>query len=114
MKRKVITLALIAIIPLTVFAFPGEGRFQQNHEKRIEKLATKLNLSDSQKTQVKEIFQTQHEKIKAIREETRSRLQVILTPEQMEEMDKMKERRHEKWQQKRQEWRTKRKGNDDN
>ena len=46
------------------------------------------------------IFKEQHEKFKAIHEETQKRLQEVLTKEQMTKMDEMKKQRREKWKNK--------------
>jgi protein CpxP len=104
MNKKIITIALALALPLTVAAYPGDkGDFEGHHGNRVERLAKKLDLNAEQKSKVEVIFKEQHEKLKAIHEETRARLQEVLTKEQMAKMDEMKKQRHEQWQKKHQE-----------
>ncbi|MGZ5012747.1 MAG: Spy/CpxP family protein refolding chaperone [Methylobacter sp.] len=101
MNKKIITIALALALPLTVAAAPGDkGDFEGDHANRVERLAKNLDLNAEQKSKVEVIFKEQHEKLKAIHEETRARLQAVLTKEQMTKMDEMKKQRHEKWQKK--------------
>jgi periplasmic protein CpxP/Spy len=101
MNKKIITLALALSLPLTAAAFPGDqGDFEGHHANRVEHLTKELNLTPEQKTKVETIFKEQHEKIKIIHEETRRRLEEVLTKEQMTKMDDMKRQRREKWKNK--------------
>jgi periplasmic protein CpxP/Spy len=101
MNKKIITLALALALPLTAAAFPGEnGDFEGQHANKVERLSTELNLTPEQKTKVDAIFRDQREKFKIIHEETRKRLQEVLSQEQMTKMDEMKKQRQEKWKQK--------------
>ncbi|HEY8157751.1 MAG TPA: hypothetical protein VIF10_03510 [Methylobacter sp.] len=101
MNKKIITIALALALPLIVAAAPGDkGDFEGDHANRVERLAKNLDLNAEQKSKVEVIFKEQHEKLKAIHEETRARLQAVLTKEQMTKMDEMKTQRHEKWQKK--------------
>lgn len=98
MNKTILTLALILTLPLTAMAFPGgdqgpEGR----HGKRIERLTKELNLTGEQKTKVEAIFQEQHEKFKAIHEETQTKLSTVLSPEQITKMEELKKQHKEKW-----------------
>jgi len=91
-------------LPLTVAAASGDkGDFEGHHGHRVERMAKTLDLNAEQKSKVEVIFKEQHEKLKAIHEETRTRLQEVLTKEQITKMDEMKKQRHEKWQKKHQE-----------
>jgi protein CpxP len=104
MNKKIITIALALALPLTVAAAPEDkGGFEGHHGNRVEHMAKKLDLNAEQKSKVEAIFKEQHEKFKTIHEETRARLQGVLTEEQMTKMDEMKKQRHEKWQKKHQE-----------
>lgn len=98
MNKSILTLALVLTLPLTAMAFPGgdqgpEGR----HGQRIERLTKELNLTDEQKTKVEAVFKEQHEKFKAVHEETKSKLSTVLSPEQMTKMDELKKQHKEKW-----------------
>lgn len=60
MKKSIAAAALI--LSTAAFAFaghgaPGMGEHQGRHHERMEKLASKLNLSDAQKAQMKDIRQ---------------------------------------------------------
>jgi len=100
MNTKLIPIALFLIVPLTVSAFSGgEGKGSQGKQaNKIERLAQKLDLSSEQKTKIEAIFKLQREKIDAIKEDSRTRMQAILTPTQMNEFNALKARRQEKKQ----------------
>ena len=101
MNKKIITLALALALPLTAAAFSGDrGDFEGHHANRVERLTKNLDLTAEQKTKVEAIFKEQEGKFEIIHEETRTRLQEVLTKEQMTKMDDMKKQRHEKWQKK--------------
>ncbi|MDD5275337.1 MAG: hypothetical protein PHR16_04565 [Methylovulum sp.] len=99
MNKKTIAILLALTIPLTVAAFPGDnGGFKGHRANKIERLTQKLDLTAEQKPKVEALFKEQEDKFKAIFEETHSRLQEILTKEQMAKMDEMKKQHDEKWQ----------------
>jgi len=101
MNKKIIILALALALPLTATAFSGDkGDFEGHHANRVERLTKNLDLTAEQKTKVEALFKEQEGKFKTIHEETRTRLQEVLTKEQMTKMDDMKKQRHEKWQKK--------------
>jgi protein CpxP len=101
MNKKIITLALALALPLTVAAFPGDqADFEGRHANRVERLTKELNLTPEQKTKVEAIFKEQHEKFKTIHEETRKRLEEVLSKEQMAKMDDMKKQRRQEWKNK--------------
>jgi Spy/CpxP family protein refolding chaperone len=84
--------------------------------KRLDKMKTKLNLSDDQVAKIKSGSEAIHAKAKAIREddklsrtekkeklmalkaETQTNLKSILTPEQISKIEELKKNRMEKWQ----------------
>lgn len=106
MNTKLITLAIALTLPLTVAAFPGgaggnnsgNGNFQGQGGNKMERISQKLDLSAEQKPKVQAIFMQQREKFNAIKKETRSRLQEVLSAEQMQTFDAMKAKRKEKRQ----------------
>ncbi|SDY04668.1 hypothetical protein [Nitrosomonas sp. Nm58] len=104
MNAKLIGMVVALAFPLTVAAYSGEkGDHEQYRAKKIERLDKELKLSEDQKVKIEALFKEQGEKYKAIHEETESRLQKILTPEQNTQFKEMKQRRHEKWCEKNQE-----------
>jgi len=117
MNKKIATLAMALAIPLTVAAFPGGGdggRFEGHRGDKVERLAKKLDLNDEQKSKLEIIFKEQREKFKAIHQETRARMQEVLTPEQITKLDELRKRRHEKWQKRHEEWKTKEQSEENN
>lgn len=104
------------------------GAFAMHHEdgerglgdgKRLEKMAQQLDLNDEQKSQVAQIMKAQGEKRKAMMEahkaqrdamqaDMRSQLSGVLTPEQMQKLDNMREERNERREEKMEKWKEKR------
>ena len=71
---------------------------------RIDELANRLNLTADQKTKVQEIFSDTREQLRAVRQETEpkmadirrqadGRLQTVLTPEQWQQFQKLRDER---------------------
>jgi len=71
---------------------------------RIDELSQRLNLSADQKTKVQEIFSDTREQLRAVRQETEprmaeirrqadGRLQTVLTPEQWQQFQKIRDER---------------------
>jgi Spy/CpxP family protein refolding chaperone len=101
MNKKIIAISLTLALPLTVAAFPGDKcAFEGWHANRIERLTKSLDLNAEQKTKLEAIFKEREAKFKAAHDETHTRLQAVLTKEQMAKMDDMKKQRLEKWQKK--------------
>lgn len=94
----------------------NEGR-HHHHRNRLAYMSKKLNLTQDQQNQLKPIFQKQHqaakaiwqdtsltkdqkkEKMKALRQETMAQVSPILTPEQQQQWQQMREQakaRHQK------------------
>lgn len=109
MNKKIVTLVLALALPLTVAAFPGGsgGHFDGRRGDRLERMATELNLSAEQKSQMDVIFKEQREKFDAIHQETRARMQQTLSAEQMAKWDDLKKHRQEKWQKRHGDWKGK-------
>ncbi|MBL1264268.1 hypothetical protein [Candidatus Methylomicrobium oryzae] len=99
MNKTLLTLAFVTIFPLTAAAFPGDqASGSEEHQKhRIERLTQELQLTDQQKNEVEAIFKEQHDKFKALHDETHSKLGTVLTPEQMTKLDELKKQRREHW-----------------
>ena len=101
MNKTILTLAFALSLPLTAIAQPGgpsgDKPTEWRHGQRIERMTKELNLTPDQKTKVEALFKEQHEKFKAIHEETQTKLKTILTPDQMTKMEELKKQRREKW-----------------
>lgn len=78
MKTSLLAVALlwvgaaVAQAPDSSSAGPGPGMRHESPAQRMERLATLLDLTDAQKTQVETILNEQHEKMQAQREQARS------------------------------------------
>ncbi|WP_150046036.1 Spy/CpxP family protein refolding chaperone [Methylomonas rhizoryzae] len=99
MNKTIIAIALAVTVPFAVIAASQtEGEPNQYHRgDRIERMTKELNLSDQQKTQLKDIFQQHHQKHEALRQELRQQLQTVLSAEQLAKFDEKRKNRHEKW-----------------
>ena len=60
---------------------------------RFDNLAERLNLTADQKTKVQEIFSDTREQLRAVRQQTDNRLQTVLTPEQWQQFQKLRDER---------------------
>lgn len=101
MNKKAICIVLALGFPLAASAGAGpKGDFESRHGKKMERMYKELNLTEEQKPQVEAVYKEQHEKIRAIRNETRGKLEQILTPEQMAKFDEMKKKRKEQYKKK--------------
>ena len=85
MNKKLIGVLLVLSVPLTAIAVPSQQEDFGAH--RIERMTTELGLNPDQAAKVAAVFNDQQAKLKAVHEETRTRLQGILTPEQMTQLD---------------------------
>lgn len=109
MRKAILAIALSAAIPAAIAAggIASQGEVGPSYGPKVERLAQKLNLTDEQKTQLESIFAEQGEKRQALREETRARMQEVLTAEQLTQLDEMRQQRKgrhggkfcNKWQQ---------------
>ena len=96
-------LAIVALAIFTTSAF-AYGPGHKGGEHMVERLEKKLELSEAQSTQLKAIFQEQGEKMKALHEETQSKMNQVLTPAQQEKLAEMKEERKARWEERKENW----------
>lgn len=90
MNKKIIVLTINLALPLTAFAFtPGDKCLDADHGHRVERLAKDLNLDDAQKIKVDILHKELHEKFKTIINETHTKMQEILTPEQRTKLEEL-------------------------
>jgi protein CpxP len=99
MNKTLLTLVCAMTFPLAAAAFPGgSGPGPEDHQKhRLERLTQELKLTNEQKSKVEAIFKEEHEKFKALHEETHGKLGTVLTPEQMTKLEDLKKQRREHW-----------------
>lgn len=60
--------------------------------RHMDRMAEKLELTDTQRTQVAELMKAHHERMQAAREQLHEDLKKLLTPEQAAKLDAMHER----------------------
>ncbi len=92
MKKTILTLTGAALIAASTLTLAERG----NAERYVERMKEKLSLTDTQSEQVKTIMQEQHAKKQALRDETKSRVNAVLTEEQVAKLDAMRAK-HEGW-----------------
>lgn len=98
MKRML--LPLLLVMPLASFAGHGQDH-DAMHEppmgRHMHKVMKKLELTDKQQAEMKEIFEAHREQMRTLREQTEKKVDAILTPEQRTTMQEMRQKRAEKW-----------------
>jgi Spy/CpxP family protein refolding chaperone len=97
--RKLATSAVTAAFILSLgatAAFANMGMGGMDVDKHLAKMKTQLSLTDDQATQVKAVLEDVNNKMKALHEEKKSRIDAILTPDQRTKHDQMMKDRKEK------------------
>ncbi len=104
MKRLLISSVLAVGMVSVVLADPGmppsppdtqtEAGFRKHHEHKMAMMAKELGLTAEQQTKVDAIFEEQRNKFKVVHDETQTRLQAVLTPEQLKKLEAMHPPRH--------------------
>lgn len=92
MRKIIILLGSAALITATSLTYAQ--RDHVNH--MVDRMVEKLELNTTQTEQVKSIMAEQQAKRQALREETKTKLQAVLTEEQMARMEEM-HNRHKEW-----------------
>jgi Spy/CpxP family protein refolding chaperone len=101
---------LLTALLITLFSFSAlAGSHNDNHgDRRMEKMISKLDLTETQSEQVKSILESKkaereaiHEQMKALREKTNQELSQVLTGEQMDKLASFQEKRRDKKKDKR-------------
>jgi protein CpxP len=64
-------------------------------EKKMDKMAKDLSLTQDQKNQVRSIKEDKHRKMEDAEKESKDRIRAVLTPEQQAKFDKMMEEKHD-------------------
>ncbi|MGZ8191847.1 MAG: Spy/CpxP family protein refolding chaperone [Methylococcaceae bacterium] len=103
MKKQLTALLLALSFSLSAFALEEPKTtidVPHFYGARIERMGKELGLNEEQKAKLETIFNEEKKKmevVKKIREETRAKLEEVLTPEQITKMDEIKkQRRHKK------------------
>jgi len=113
MKSRVALIAVAMLASAVALAHPDHG----SHGPDMDRMATLLDLNDSQKAEVQKIFDEQHEKMKAqfdqaqssgtkptredraklheeMKQEMNTKLQAVLSPEQMKKFAALMDHEH--------------------
>ena len=101
MKYKKLVLIASLMLPLTVFAVPGDVGYNGPQGHNMEHLTKELSLTPDQKSKLEAIFKEQFEKFRAIHEETHSRIKEVLSADQVVKWEQIinqrKEKRHQRF-----------------
>lgn len=113
LTASALAFALVAVTT-TVPAADGSGgpRHEQRMGRHLDRLTEALDLSDTQRTQLETVMSEQAEKRRALREETRARVNGVLTADQQAQFKEMREKRREARRGRRHEHRHDRKSQD--
>ncbi len=99
MQRKLIPAALAFTLLCGMTATYAQKNQPADSREAVNRMAKELGLSEAQRSQVETIFNAERKKVEAvfneerqklqrIQEQTRISLQAVLTPEQMEKLEK--------------------------
>ncbi|MBU58672.1 MAG: hypothetical protein CL543_07305 [Alcanivorax sp.] len=107
--KKATTLALVlltgATLAGTAAAEPPRG---PQPERMVEHMSRQLDLTDDQRARLETIFEEQGEKMRDLRDETRQRIDGVLTEEQRAKAEQLREQRQEKWEARKDKWKERR------
>ncbi|MCG8392699.1 MAG: hypothetical protein MI745_06420 [Pseudomonadales bacterium] len=98
---KKLAIVILAVVSTSAFAM-GPGH--KGGERMAEHMQKQLELTDEQTAQIQTIFTEQGEKMKALHEETREKINAVLTPEQQDKLAELKEKRKERWEERKEKW----------
>lgn len=99
----------LSVLSLSALSFSGaavadregyRGQDRQAHaEKRFERMAEQLSLTDNQQQALRDIQAEQRQAMAQVHAETRSKIASVLDSEQKETMAALQNERRERWQQ---------------
>lgn len=81
---------LLALLAAPVFA----NRMTMSVDEKVEKLQSKLGLTDEQAKEIRPIIKDYVDAMREAKDEKEDRLQDVLTPEQMKELKSIKMEKH--------------------
>lgn len=98
MNTLIKTMVVMTVLSWPLAGMAGmEGIMEGHHAHRLEHLTKELNLSPEQQQKLKAIFQEEHEKFRALREEHDQKLSAVLTAEQNAKFQALKEQHKKHW-----------------
>lgn len=94
MKKTLIALTLAAMIPTAAYAASHE-RGEHSRGPHVERLAERLELNEEQQAKVRALFEEQKAQHEAMRAQMRGKIAEVLTPDQLANMDAMRDKHRE-------------------
>ena len=102
----IVALAVLSLVPLAAQAWGRGGHRGPSPERAVERLTDELSLSADQQAQVKALLEgtfakrealreTHRQEMDALRDETHESLAAVLSPEQVQKFDQLREQRRE-------------------
>lgn len=99
-KIATVALALFTTAALAGAANADGPRHGPGSDRMVKHMTQELNLTDQQQSQMKSIFEEQGTKMSALREETKGKIDQVLTAEQQAQAKQLREERMNKWKEK--------------
>ena len=99
MNKKLISILLVISIPLTAIASPKDPSnpgLPSNKEQKMTGIFNELGLNQDEKAKVLAIIKDEKMKLNDLKAEKQSRLQAVLTPEQLAKFNALEQQRHHK------------------
>lgn len=90
MTKKIAAAILLALASATVSAENAAQNPPERQHRGMERVISELSLTDAQSEQFRSVLKGQHEKMKALHEETTEKLKSILTPDQLGKFEMMR------------------------
>lgn len=94
MKKMILAMTLAAVVPLAAYA-AVDGPSRHDRGARMERMAERLNLDESQKTRMEALFKEHKAERQALREQMQAQIREILNEEQFAKMQEHREKRRE-------------------
>jgi len=82
------------------YADPGDGGYIGSRRHNLANLTKELSLTAEQKNELEAVFKEEHEKIRAINEQSHQQIKQVLSGEQAEKWEQIISQRREKRQRK--------------
>lgn len=96
MKKLITGLVLATAVATPAFSIASPDRLM-DPQRRLDHMQRELDLTDEQRSQIEAIFQDHHEQMEALRDSTSDRINGVLTDEQQQQFEGMREERRERF-----------------
>ncbi|MBA6418888.1 hypothetical protein [Pseudomonas sp. 5Ae-yellow] len=95
MKKRLLTATLIVATFMSGAALAGAAN-NDRHERGMQRMTEALSLTSEQQEQIRQIRAEEGTKMRALREEAKSRMDAVLTAEQRDKAEAMRTERRER------------------